>query len=318
MCITSFFHPQDLLAMGLILLGISAFLKKRWVGAGVLMALAVCTQQFALLVAVPLFVIARSRAKVSYVLAFIGISSLIDVPLIVASSGRGFRTVLLGSSRVGSSIRSFGGTVLWEADLKGPLLFTVSRLMPIIAAGALAWWTSRQLAGRLLEPSPLMSLLASALAFRLVFEENLFGYYFMATAVALVLLDVVCGHIRATTISWLVIVSLAFSPIYIGFSDTENYGPVPFVVITIAFVSLLLYAVMRRFPPYKTIWFSITAALCEYRIWGVSHAVFAIPEWCWQIVLAPTALALACSPLVSLIRGSGRDKGDPSLIQVLH
>jgi hypothetical protein len=118
-------------------------------------------------------------------MAAMSVSALIDVPLIVASSARGLRSILLGSSQVGSNVPSFGGTVLWETDLRGPLLFVISRVLPIAAVTALAWWASRRLGERLLESTPLMSLLASALAVRLVFEENLFGYYFMAVAVSL-------------------------------------------------------------------------------------------------------------------------------------
>ena len=52
------FHPQDLLAMGLVLAGLACALRRSWIWAGVLLGLAVLSQQFALLVLVPLFVVA--------------------------------------------------------------------------------------------------------------------------------------------------------------------------------------------------------------------------------------------------------------------
>ena len=302
MCITYFFHPEDLLAMGLVLLGVTAFLKKTWIWVGVLLGLAVCAQQFALLVALPLLVLTPSRARLKFVSAAISVSALIDVPLIVASSGRGLRTILLGSNLAGSNVRSFGGTVLWETDLSGPLLFVISRVLPIAAVTALAWWASRRLGERLLAPTPLMSLVASALAVRLVFEENLFGYYFMAVAVSLVLLDVVAGRVRGTMLAWLVIVSLAFSPVFLGYQKTPMSGSVPLILVTLVLASLLGYAVTRRLKLYKKIWFAFAVGVCEFTMWGLSHHVYVIPTWWWQVTLVPAALALALSPLVTLMR----------------
>ncbi len=56
MCLQYLFHPQDLLAMGLILFGVASVLRRRWVLAGVIMGLALTSQQFAVLVLVALLV----------------------------------------------------------------------------------------------------------------------------------------------------------------------------------------------------------------------------------------------------------------------
>ena len=64
MCVQTDFHPQDLLAMGLALGAMACARGSRWFLAGVLLALAVLSQQFALLVAVPLFVVAPSTKRI--------------------------------------------------------------------------------------------------------------------------------------------------------------------------------------------------------------------------------------------------------------
>jgi hypothetical protein len=298
MCITSYFHPEDLLSMGLLLIGVAAFLKKKWGLSGALLGLAVCAQQFALLVAIPLLVIAPSRARLKIAAAAIIVSALIDVPLIIASSGRGLRTVLLGSSRAGSAVRSTGGTVLWELDLKGPLLLIVSRVMPVVVVAVLAWWASRHLGERLLEPTSLMSLLATSLVVRLIFEENLFGYYFMAAAVSLIVLDVISGRLRGAMVAWLAVGALTFSPFYLGYQRSHAGSAILFVLVTLALLSLLTYVVVLRLPAHETGWFIYAAAVFEFRVWGLSHNVFAIPNWWWQVTLVPTAFALAVSPFV--------------------
>ena len=55
---------------------------------------------------------------------------------------------------------------------------------------------------------PLISLVATSLALRLVFEQNIFGYYFMALCVTLVLLDVISGRIRGELVAWLALITL--------------------------------------------------------------------------------------------------------------
>ena len=70
------------------------------------------------------------------------------------------------------------------------------RVLPILVAMALAWWATRRLGRRVVNPIPLMSLIATSLSMRLVFEEGLFPYKFMALAVMLVVLAVVQRAVR--------------------------------------------------------------------------------------------------------------------------
>jgi len=307
-CLTFFFHPQDLLAMGLILAGLACGLRKRWVWAGVLLGLACLAQQYALLVAAPLLVIAPGRERLKYAGgAAVGVA-VIAVPFIVATSGRAIKNLLLGSSRVGIINRSTGGTVLWEANIRGSLLFLLSRVAPIVAAMALAWWASKRLGPGLLTSVPLLSVVAASLAFRLVFEENLFVYYFMAISVALVVLEVASGHIRGTVLAWLALVSVAFNPVHAGFFSNltghtlDLYYATPIVIFALVAVTVMYDAVHHRVRAYKIMWLLLAALTCESKLWGMRTPVFDVPHWLWQVILVPTALVLATGPLLALIR----------------
>src|SRR5205807_825840 len=46
---------------------------------------------------------------------------------------------------------------------------------------------------------------------RLAFEQATWGYYFMALAVALVLLEAVSGHLRVTVVAWLILASVVYT-----------------------------------------------------------------------------------------------------------
>jgi hypothetical protein len=220
MPIQRFFHPEDLLAMGLALGGVACARRGSWVWAGALLGLAITSQQFALLVLAPLFVVAPADRRVRFTGAVIGAAAVVVLPMVVVSSERAVSAILVGSGNTASQ----GGTVLWELHLHGVLLVDCSRVLPIILAMVLASRAVRRLGPAVLEPTPLLALVATSLSFRLVFEQNLFGYYFMALAVALVLLDAVHGHIRRQLVAWLALLTLAFDPVPWGSS------PIPSVV----------------------------------------------------------------------------------------
>lgn len=315
MCITYFFHPQDVLAIALIVGGVACSLRGRWVWAGALLGLAFCSQQFAVLVAVPLLIVAPGHSRARFAAGALAAAAVIDIPLIVATSGRGIKTILLGSSRVGSNIRAHGGTVLWETDLRGILLFLISRVLPVVAAAALAWWASRRLGSRLLAPVPLMSLVATSLAFRLVFEENLFGYYFMAVAVSLVMLDVMGGRLRGYTVAWLALLTVAFNPFHVGFVSNLTsralplYNATPIVLLALFVLSVTYDALHRRFRVYKIVWIVVVALTIENRLWGLSQSILVVPRWLWQVILVPLAIVLAVGPLLAAMKK--RDAREP-------
>ncbi|MHB8379047.1 MAG: hypothetical protein ACYDB2_03885 [Acidimicrobiales bacterium] len=308
MCLTYFFHPEDLLALGLIFAGIACSLRNRWLWAGVLLGLACSAQQFAVLVAGVLLVVAFGRHRIRYLAGAMITVVVIDSPLIYASSGRAIRTLILGSSRVGVINRSTGGTVLWETDLRGIPLFLLSRVAPIAASMALAWWASKRLGPRVLSPVPLISLVATSLAFRLVFEENLFGYYFMAVSVALIVLDVANGRIRGTVLAWIALVTVAFNPVHEGFLSNvtghtlELYYALPIVVLAMVVATIAFDAAFRRLRVYKVAWIAVVLFTCESKLWGLRYPIFDVPHWLWQVVLVPIAFGLAVNPLLTLLK----------------
>lgn len=310
MCITYYFHPMDILAVALTLAGAASALSKRWFWAGVLLALAFASQQFALLVGVPLLVIIPASGRPRYVAGAILTAIIVDAPLIIATSGRAVKTVLLGSSRVGSDIRSRGGTVLWEVNMHGIPLFLVSRVLPILAAFGLAWWASRKLGTRMLSPVPFVSLIATCLVFRLVFEVNLFGYYFMATAVSLVILEVVTGQLRGSTFAWLALLTVALNPVHEGFVSNltswslDLYEAIPIVLFVLMCGWVLYDAKNRHFRAYKFAWILIVLLTSESRLWGSNLPLIAVQFWFWQVILVPTAIALAITPLLATIKSS--------------
>lgn len=109
-----------------------------------------------------------------------------------------------------------GGTLLGLLRINGVSLLFASRVLPIAFAMALAWWSVRRLGESALDPVPLVSLIASSLCFRLVFEVNLFGYYFMALSVSLIVLNAIKGRLNLYLVAWLVLVTWAYDPLHWG------------------------------------------------------------------------------------------------------
>jgi hypothetical protein len=171
------YHPQDVVALGLGLAGTACALRRKWLWAGVLVGLAITSQQFAILILAPLVIVAPGRDRWRLLISSAVSVVLVSLPFLVATSGRAIHAELSGTGD--SPTR--GGTVLWDllsrptefgSTTTAPLVF-ISRVLPIAVAVALAWLAHRRLGPRALEPIPLLSLIATSLSMRLVFEEDL-------------------------------------------------------------------------------------------------------------------------------------------------
>jgi hypothetical protein len=203
MSLAEYFHPQDLIAMGLILGGLACALRQRWIWTGILFGLAISTQQFAILVFIALLALTPKGRLTRLVVAAVATAAVIDVPLAILSSGRAVVGIL-----VGTGASSYLNTVLDLAHLHGSALYAVSRGVPLLLALALGWYVADRLGPEALRPVPLASVMATALALRLVFEVNFWGYYMLGVAVMLAAIDIVRGRIRLTFVVWLVAVLL--------------------------------------------------------------------------------------------------------------
>ena len=135
----------------------------------------------------------------------------------------------------------------------------------------------------------LLSLIAVCLGLRLVFEETLFSYYFMALMVALVLVDVARGHIRFPTVAWITVVSFVFgvmSPYVRIFYDhgwSEDARNVTAVVIIVLALLLLARNMLRRRTSDALVCVAVLVA--TLLAWDVSANPFGydLPVWFWQI-----------------------------------
>lgn len=303
-CLTEYFHPQDIVAMGLILIGLARVRQSKWVWAGVFLGLAFTTQQFALLVLAPILIVAPRSQRLKFLAGAAGAAAVVVSPFIILTSGKAFRATVIGSGFT----KSFGGTVLWETHPQGALLFLLSRILPAVLAIGLAVWAVQRLGPRILEPVPLISLIATAFSFRLVLEENLFGYYFMAVAVMLIVLDVVNHRFRRYLVAWFLLDMLAFNPVPWGFaSNGQAWGLtarllLPIFIAIIALLFLVVDAARRRFRADMLAWLFIVGLILTKIEWTAVPLRHTVPTWFWQIALVPTALALAVGPLVSAVR----------------
>jgi hypothetical protein len=304
--VLEYYHPEDLLAMGLALGGIACSQKRKWVWAGVLLGLAVTAQQVSLLVLVPLFFAIPANKRWKLALSSAVAWMTVSIPMIVVSSGRAWNAVVLGTG----DFATFGGTVLWELRLHGPALVFSSRVLPVVLSAALAWWVHRRLGTRMLEAAPLISLLATSLSLRLVFEKGLFGYKFMALAVLLIVLNIVRGRIGGPLIIWLALVTLAFTPIPTGNDfnsrpwghDVVTTFRLGFIVIA---VMLMVWAAIHRRLPQWYLWVGLIFAVCAFLNWppwAVGTIREPLPKWLWQVILVPSGVALAAGPLMSSLR----------------
>jgi hypothetical protein len=312
MALTSYFHPEDLLAMGLILLAVSSAIRGHWNWAGVFMGLSFASQQFALLALIPLLVVVPRDRRVKFLATTVLTVAIIDGPFVVATSGRALKTALVGSNRLAllgtAHFHAAGGTVLFSTGLRGSGVFLIARVLPVACALALSLWAARRLGPDIRRAETLLSLLATALCLRLVFDENLFGYYFMALAVSPLCVDAVSGRLRGTVITWIGLVTLGFNPIpWFVYLKWESRGFNLFMALPILFEVLALGAFVvalrhRRYHWYLLVASIVVALTCFPPLWGRHWTIHFGPFWMWQIILVPTGLYLASESLRAAVR----------------
>ena len=310
MCVQTYFHPQDLLALGLALCAMAYACRRRWVAAGVLCALAVLSQQFALLVAAPLFVLAPATRKVSFAVGGLLTGAIVVIPLAVMTSGHVLRATALGTGDNASS----GGTVLWETHAYGAAAVLLFRVAPLAVSVLLSWWVLRRLGPGALRPVAVMSLVAVSLALRLVFEANFNSYYFMALAVTLVLLEATAGSVRRTVAAWLAAMTLwicRFSPLPFGVVGWGAYlqnDLIPFLVGVGALLGVL--TLLLRGGDRRNLWPWLAVAAVDFvtLLPGGNELSTGRLFWAWQVILVVPGILLAAQPLLARIRQPGRTR----------
>ncbi len=306
LCVVEYFHPQDLVAMGLALGAMACARRDSWVAAGVLVTFAVLSQQFAVLVAVPLLVLAPATRRRA-LLAAASATAVVAILLLVTLTS----SVAVGLALEGTGNTGGTGTVLSTLHLHDAVLVICSRGIPIALSFLLAWCVLRRLGAKPeLRPSVLASVVALSLGFRLVFEQALFGYYFMALAVALVLLDVVAGRIRESFVCWLAMVTVVY---LVGPTTSHEvlrrstWGHDVEMALTPVVVLLAVLVTARRLGhggPRRDhlVWIGLLVGVVL--AWPSSDDPISshLPNAFWQVVLVSLGLVLAAKPLLDLVR----------------
>lgn len=319
LCVTFYFHPQDLFALGLALGAMACARRGSWAWAGALIALAVLSQQYALLVAAPLLALAPARRRWHYVGGALAAAMLLVVPLAVGTHGAVLRAITVGSG----NNPSYGGTAMWELAHRGVLVVLGSRLLPIALALVLAWWAVRRLGPAATSSVTMMSLVATSLSLRLVFEQNLFPYYFMALAVALVLLEVTRHHLRGSVVAWLAAVVIGFTlDVYFLHISSRLHLEDVVPLLVLASAVALAFVGLTRAQPWSRwgIFLWACVVVCALVTWfdTVGNLLLVLPTWFLQPVFALTGMVLALTPLLEEVRRH-RDASttDPGAAQAL-
>jgi hypothetical protein len=298
-----YFHPQDLVALGFAFAAMACAVRDRWAVAGVLVALAVLSQQYALLVAAPLLVLTPQGRRARFIAGAAGAATVVVGPFLIAGSPGILRAVTIGS---GDS-PSVGGTMMWYLTHHGPAVVLFSRVLPIVLALAAATVVSRRLGSCALRPPALCSLVAFCLSLRLLFEQNFFAYYLVALVIALILADVVRGNVRGSLVAWVASLTMVFTIDGYFLKITSGlHGEVviPLLVILTA-IGLTVYGVVRGHTWSK--WSKLLWAafvLCTVITWPLKANLLLLraPTWVWQSLFVITGAMLAAGPLLEDMR----------------
>lgn len=291
-----FSHPQDLLAAGLSWVAVATALRDRWMWTGILIGLATSSNQLALLAAIVLFVVAGRDGRRRLVTGAVLTMAVVYTPLLLAGGTRAYGDILTGSG----FNNSLGGTLVWQLGLPVPLKYFVSRIVPLAVDAAFALWYRRRHDGPI-DAAGLVFLVTMGFAWRLVFEANLWGYYFVPLFAGLVILDRTQGRRRAASLAWSLSQLLLYNWLNVGY-DAPSWllESWPLFLGLLAAAGTVAVMTMRSIQRKKDriAWSSTLILYVAVFVVGphVFHTdVTSWPVWVHQIILVPWAIGLAIS-----------------------
>lgn len=205
-CVQEFYHPQDMWALAMVFAATALWLRGRMLWVGIFLALAVMSQPYTFLAVVVLFAMSPWETRQKMTIGGVATAALTAIIMYATSGTRALSATLLGT---GDTSIHFG-TWMWELHVSSTLGIALSRFAPLVAAYAISRWCWRRRPDISHDPVVLLGLIATCLSLRLVFEENLWGYYCMATGATLVLRDIIAARASRETIYWLVLVLIIF------------------------------------------------------------------------------------------------------------
>jgi hypothetical protein len=306
-CLVTYFHPQDVLAISLALCSLAFVLRRQWIWSGVMLGLAFTSQSFVLLIAAVLVVVVPGKDRIRFALASVATVVLIVAPLALITSGRAFKWSVIGTGSVAPKGIA-GDTLMREIGRDPNLLLGLARTLPVIGALLLALWAKKRLGEAALDAVPLLSIAATALALRLVFEVSLWGYYFAASVVLILINDVIQGRVRGHLMAFLALFTLVYNPVPWGFAPNgQSWGlavreDMPKVFVLVALLLVLIDIARRHVRWYIVAWLVFVCATLLANPFSNAALRTAFPNWFWQVILVPITVGLAISPLIKSIK----------------
>ena len=245
--IITFFHPQDIMAMGLTLGAVAAYRRGQYLWTGALLGFAFLSQSMSFLVALFLFLVLTSfESRLRFVEGFVATFAAVVVPLSILAGPNAVRNSLLGTG-VGNSYLRIKSLLYYLQFSSSAATFT-ARALPLVAVVATSLWVRRR--PWLLQDSlTLLSLIALCFAWRLVFEENMWGYYMMPASFVVVLRDLVNKRWTLPTVLFFLGDVLAFDVYHRRPDFFENNIPVAFWQVTL--VGLLVWWIVQPLRPAR-------------------------------------------------------------------
>jgi hypothetical protein len=208
--VTEYFHPEDFLCVGLVLAGLAAVRRDAWGWVGAWFALAVLAQPFALLALLVVAFASTRRQLARAVPTAALVFAVVLAPLAIATAGR-----------VLQSVRGTGdtqySTTYWSTvfHITSPsTLELFARGLPLVLTALVAVSFRRRYGPAAFAGPSLCYLVAVAFALRILFEVNLWEYYYMAAVVFLVVADVLQGRLRPFVLLWVTVLWLWYHPIF--------------------------------------------------------------------------------------------------------
>ncbi|HEY7946441.1 MAG TPA: hypothetical protein VID75_02130, partial [Acidimicrobiales bacterium] len=232
-------HPQDALAVGLVIYAVILGLNGRWKGAGWLFGASLAVQPLVIVVLPILLAVAGKERAVGLVARGIAPAVVVTIPPLAGNFHHTFTALSQQKAFPRRNHATPWTTLAPKLGGSGKLLAVGGgpvRLVSLVLAAGLGWWARRWRS----KPEMLMWAVALALALRCYTESVMTSYYLWpALAVALV--------VAARCESWRFAVAVA-AAIFTSIAAQWNLGEFPWWAIDVVGITVVLAAAAAPAP----------------------------------------------------------------------
>ncbi len=203
-----FLHPEDVLAIGLVLISTGAMLREKWMLSGIFAGLALDSKLIAVPYILVLFILIPGKSRIRFAMAAVVVSALILSPFLITLPS----TILVFSGHYALTFLISAPSIMWYLKgIFGSHTAIASRGLPVVLAAVFSIIFKLKLPNVFKNTEAVVVLLCACAILRVFFEVEVFAYYLMPISITFFLVVLIYGRGYMLYLFWSFVTALIYN-----------------------------------------------------------------------------------------------------------